>query len=353
MSTSARPEGGAKAGASGISISSVVDSAVTDRELRLYRQLGLDHIIVYVRDTDDDSYGSLERLFDRVRNAGFTIDAVSFYKYYNEQNEDTTRLGLPGRDKLIEDFRTMLRNLGRLRIPLYMMAGWLAHRTHSYRYASRRPRAMVRGCDCAYADYSEIVSYPQAYDREYPLELMWETHDYFMRAVMPAAEESGVRVAQHPWIAVPTYGGVGNIFHSFDAMKRAVESVGSPNYGFTFCMGEMSTGARNGLYGDMAELIRYWGERQRIYLVHFRNNTDCFPNPYCEAFPELGFMDMYKLMRTLVGVGYRGSIEPDHLPDCEVEGSSAGHGVGRALNVGYLRGLLEAAEKEALPRGRS
>ena len=54
------------------------------------------------------------------------------------------------------------------------------------------------------------------------------------------------------------------------------------------------------------------------------------------------------LMRTLVDIGYRGSIEPDHIPSCEVEGSSAGHGAGRAYNIGYLRGLLEAAEKEAL-----
>ena len=212
---------------------------------------------------------------------------------------------------------------------------------------SQSTRAMMRGSDCAYADYNEIINYPNAYDRAYPLGFMWETHDYFMKAVMPAAEDSNVRVAQHPWIAVPMYGGVGNIFHSFEAMKRAVECVGSPNFDFTFCMGEMSTGAANGLYGDMAELIRYWGERNRIFMVHFRNNTDHFPNPYYEAFPELGFMDMYKLMRTFVDIGYKGSIEPDHIPVCEVAESSAGHGVGRAYNVAYLRGLLEAAKKQA------
>ncbi len=64
-----------KKNTSDIHISSVVNSAVTDEELFFYKQLGLDHIIVYIRDTDDDSFENLSKIFNRVRDAGFTIDA--------------------------------------------------------------------------------------------------------------------------------------------------------------------------------------------------------------------------------------------------------------------------------------
>ena len=51
-------------------------------------------------------------------------------------------------------------------------------------------------------------------------------------------------------------------------------------------------------------MIRYFGERGKIFNIHFRNirgRRDDFQ----ETFPDEGDMDMVAVMRTLKQVGYR------------------------------------------------
>ena len=60
-------------------------------------------------------------------------------------------------------------------------------------------------------------------------------------------------------------------------------------------------------------MIRYFGERKKIFNIHFRNirgRRDDFQ----ETFPDEGDMDMVAVMRTLKQVGYQHMVMPDHLP---------------------------------------
>ena len=240
----------------------------------------------------------------------------------------------------------MLRNMARVGIPICRMGAWTSRK--AYGYGSGRG-GLTRGCRTKESFYEEIISYPNVYDRVYSLEYIWDTFDYFMKRVIPVAEENGIKLAIHPWIPVPILHGVGNIIHSHESMKRAVEVAGSNNFGFNFCTGEMGTGGgENGLYGDIVELARYWCKRDRVFSVHFRNISDHFPNKVVEVFPDNGYHDMYKILKTFKEVGYKGPIIPDHIPNCATEKSSAGHGVGAAYCVAYIKGLLDAVNKEAV-----
>src|SRR5690606_9492180 len=96
---------------------------------------------------------------------------------------------------------------------------------------------------------------------------MWSYIEYFLKAVVPAAEEAGVRLALHPNDPpVNDSRGNGQIVNDFEGWKRLIEIVDSPSNGVTFdCGVTRETGA------DPVEVCRYFGSRDRINHVHFRN----------------------------------------------------------------------------------
>jgi mannonate dehydratase len=89
---------------------------------------------------------------------------------------------------------------------------------------------------------------------------------------------------------------------------------------------------------EIHDVIRYFGERKKIFNIHFRNirgRRDDFQ----ETFPDEGDMDMVAVMRTLKAVGYRHMVMPDHLPRHEDDprGDQA-----FAFGYGYITALLQA-----------
>ena len=90
---------------------------------------------------------------------------------------------------------------------------------------------------------------------------------------------------------------------------------------------------------DVFETIRYFGERKKIFYIHFRNVIGTVPK-YTEVFPDDGDGDMLANLRALKDIGYQGYLVPDHHfgiaaddPDYPL--------ISRAWQVGYIRGLLQ------------
>ncbi len=61
------------------------------------------------------------------------------------------------------------------------------------------------------------------------------------------------------------------------------------------------------------DVIRYFGDRKKIFDVHFRNFRGHFLN-FQETFPDNGSVNMLRVMRTYHEVGYEGIVLPDHAP---------------------------------------
>ena len=63
-------------------------------------------------------------------------------------------------------------------------------------------------------------------------EQMWENYKYFIKAVMPAAEKAGVKMALHPDDPpIPELLGYSRIFINADSYRRAMRLFNQPLYG--------------------------------------------------------------------------------------------------------------------------
>jgi mannonate dehydratase len=136
---------------------------------------------------------------------------------------------------------------------------------------------------------------------------------------------------------LPLLGGIARLFHNFDGFRRAMETFDSPNHGLDFCMGCWSE-----MGPDPLAAIRYFGEREKIVYVHFRDVQGTVPS-FQECFLGEGNVDVVAAMRTLKEVGFTGFIIDDHVP-LLVDDTSWGHR-GRAHATGYIQALVEAVQK--------
>ncbi len=71
----------------------------------------------------------------------------------------------------------------------------------------------------------------------------WERIDYFLKRVVPVANENKVRIACHPQdpgTPPEGYQGITNVLGTIDGMKRFITMYESPYHGFNFCQGTVS-----------------------------------------------------------------------------------------------------------------
>jgi mannonate dehydratase len=187
----------------------------------------------------------------------------------------------------------------------------------------------------------EIFEAPLTHGRTYTEDEIWENFEYFIKQVVPVAEEAGVRIGIHPDDPpVPELGGVPRcIFGNFEGYKRAMEIADSPNVGLCLCVGCWLEGG-DWMGKDVIETIHYFGERDKLFKIHFRNVSQ--PLPYfVETFLDDGYMDMYDVMRALREVEFDGVIIADHIPRMADD-----HRVGTAFSVGYMRALVQRANAD-------
>ena len=170
-------------------------------------------------------------------------------------------------------------------------------------------------------------------------EQLWQGLAYFLEAVVPVAEEAGVRLAMHPDDPpLSPIRGVGRIMTCPDNSQRLIDMVPSPSNGITFCQGCFSE-----MGVDVPATIAHFCAQDRIYFGHFRNLRGTAAR-FTETFHDEGGADMYAIMRAFHESGYDGAIRPDHVPT--LEGEDKGHAgytvLGRLFAVGYMRGLMDA-----------
>src|SRR5262249_54209742 len=142
----------------------------------------------------------------------------------------------------------------------------------------------------------------------------WERIAYFVEHVMPVAEEHKVRLACHPQDpAMPEpqgFRGVHRVLSTVDGLKRFVGLSPSAYHGLNFCQGTISESLKNP-HDEIDDVIRYFGARNRIFNVHFRNIKGGFLN-FQETLPDNGDVNFLRAIRTYKEVGYDGMLMPDH-----------------------------------------
>jgi mannonate dehydratase len=277
------------------------------------------------------------------------IENVAF-QYY-----DQAMLGLPGRDRQIDNFCKTLENIGRAGIPV-LGYHWMALGGLTTDYVRVRGGALHRHFDMADALRSPAAAMEwrgpytperpiHLPDREIDREEMWDNLAYFLERVLPVAEAAQVKLAAHPDDApISEFMGVARILSSREDFKRLVDAFPSPSNGIDFCQGTFSE--MTGL--DVIEAIRYFGGRKKIFFAHFRDTQGVIPQ-FSEVFMDDGDTDMAAAVRAFNDVGFDGLIRADHAPRM-IGDNRYGHS-SFAFQVGYMSGLFQAVELLATGTG--
>ena len=178
--------------------------------------------------------------------------------------------------------------------------------------------------------------------KEIDEERLWKNLETFLKAVIPVAEESGVKMAIHP--DDPPWGifGLPRIITTEKNLERFLKLVDSPANGLTFCTGSLGADVNN----DLVKMAKKFATR--IHFAHLRNikhtGEKCFHETGHPT--ECGSLDMYNIVKSLVEGGFDGYVRPDHGRMIWGETGRYGYGLyDRALGAMYLTGLFEGIEK--------
>lgn len=317
---------------------SLVVPGLSEPNLRLARQMGVRDIVASLpREMCDGLvYGiePLRRLCQKIECAGLQWSVVE-----GLQTTDRVKMGLPGRDQDIEAYIESLRNIGTLGIPV-VCYNWMA----VFGWLRTSTTTRVRGGALATTyHHADLQREPLTKYGHVPEAQLWEALDYFMRAVVPVAQEVGVKLAIHPDDPpLSPIRGIGRILTCPDNMQRAIDLLPSPNNGITFCQGCFAE-----MGADLPKEIRRFGEQDKMFFAHFRNLTGTAES-FTEAFHDQGDVDMYAAMKAFYEVGFGYTMRPDHVPTMEGDDNArAGYTLrGRLFAVGYMRGLMQAVERQ-------
>jgi len=321
---------------------------VTDETLQFAAQIGVTDIILPGMNFPGEGYFEYPHLIQmrtRLESYGlklYAIENIPWPWYYK------IMLGLPGRDEQIENWGKTLENMGAAGIPVlgynFMPLGvW-----RTSRHTPGRGGAPVTSFDMELAKGAPLMAgpffpgidfslIPESHWRPIGDEEMWDNFTYFIKAVVPMAEEAGVKIGVHPDDPpISPLGGVARIMRSPEAFKRVIETVPSDYNGLEFCQGcfsEMGT--------DVIESIKYFAGNKKIWYVHFRDVQGVADN-FDECFIDEGQTDMFEAMKAFHDVGFDGVLIVDHTPHM-VDDTDWGHR-GRAYAMGYMKGLKQVIE---------
>lgn len=306
-----------------------------DLQWTLASQLGVKYAVTKAAPelsglADPSDFNALKTVRDRFSEAGFELYALEGDEF------DMTRIkmGLPGRDDDLEKYRKMLLNMGRLGLKLlcynFMVGiGWYRSRND----LKERGGALTSGFDIREIDNDVELKISE--------EQVWKNYEYFLRAVLPAAEEAGVKLGLHPDDPpVSPLLGYSRILTSADAYRKAMNLSSSPSHGITFCQATFRT-----MGEDVFKLISEFGKR--IFFLHFRDVTgtrECFR----ETFHDNGPTDMAELLRLTRQYAPDCLIRPDHTPTMAGESNEKfGYTMqGNLFAIGYIRGILDTLDNE-------
>ncbi len=244
----------------------------------------------------------------------------------------------PERDRDIEQLQTLIKNCAQVGLPSikYNM---------SILGVVRSGRSPGRG-DASYSTWKLAESHPNP-----PLtraghvnaDMFWERITYFLERVIPVANEYKIRMACHPHdpgMPPEGYQGVDRVLGTVDGLKKFVAIRESTYHGLNFCQGTVSE-MLNDPGKEIFDVIRYFGSRNKIFNVHFRNIRG-HRNDFVEVFPDEGDVNFVQAIQVYREVGYPYLLMPDHVPVAPNDPNGL---QSFAFAYGYIRALIQAVDQ--------
>ena len=317
-----------------------------ESHLQYLARYGVRNICGYPQIGDGRLYATvdeLKRLRDLAEKNRISIDCVAPPFLASTHIDQTLHSAImlansPERDRDIEALQIFIRNCAAAGIPSIKYNLTLLG-------VLRTQRILGRG-DAMYSTWRLKDAHPNS-----PLtqagrvdaDMFWERITYFLERVIPVADEYKIRMACHPHdpgVPPEGYQGLVRVLGTVDGLKRFITIKESPYHGLNFCQGTVSE-MLNDPGQEIYEVIRYFGSRQKIFNVHFRNIRG-HRDDFQEVYPDEGDIDFVQALQVYVEVGYPYLLMPDHVP---VAANDPGGLQSFAYCYGYIRALLQAVDQ--------
>ncbi|MBE6746823.1 MAG: mannonate dehydratase [Ruminococcaceae bacterium] len=301
---------------------------------------------------------SLERMKKQCEENGLVFDVVESIPV----SEDI-KLGKDNRDELIDVYCENIRRCAKYGVKCVtynFMPVFDWTRTQLDKEAADGSTSLVmywdqmRGLD-PLVDDIDLPGWDASYTKEEIKELfkayaeigedgLWENLEYFLKKVIPVAEECDVRMAIHPDDPPYPIFGLPRIITCEENLDRFLKIVDSPANSLCLCTGSLGCAASN----DVVKMVRKYSAMDRIAFMHIRNIKIMEDGSFEERahLSECGSLDVYEIVKALVDTGFDGYVRPDHGRMIWGEQGRPGYGLfDRALGATYINGLFEACEK--------
>ncbi len=312
----------------------------TAEHLDYLKRHGVDHCCgVWDYKKGYPTVDDLKRLRDIGEKHGVSIDMFELplsSAYITRSATPSIMMGKsPERDRAIEQMQETIRNAQRAGVPSikYNMTILGVVRTES---TPGRGGTMLSTWDLAKAKQDP----PLTEAGPAPAEVMWERITYFLERIIPVANEFKIRMACHPHDpGMPKSGfrGVDRVLGTIEGMKKFVSIKESPYHGFNFCQGTVTEMLQDP-GKEIFDVIRHFGQRKKIFNVHFRNIRGK-RDKFVEVFPDEGDINFFKAMQVYKEVGYPYMMMPDHMPRHK---DDPGGNQAFAFAYGYIKALIQA-----------
>lgn len=307
---------------------------------------------------------------DYIRSFGFHADVVESINVH-----ESIKLGDKDRMKYIENYKQTIRNLAEAGVKVICynfmpIFDWtrteMFHPLEDGSTALFYEKAKVENLDPQdliqmVADSSNDLTLPgwepekleriselfEAY-KGVDEEQLWSNLAFFLKEILPVAEECGIQMAIHPDDPPWSIFGLPRIITGAESYERLFAISDSPANGITLCTGSMGANPKN----DMVEIARKYASRAPF--AHIRNIRIYENGDFVETshYTQDGSIDISGVVEALHEQNYTGYVRPDHGRHIWGEKCRPGYGLyDRALGIMYLLGLWDGYEKKR--KGRS
>jgi len=300
---------------------------------------GVEHCCGYPEKGADGIYAkdAIEKVVASAAKHGVSVDMIQFplpSSYIAKAEMASIMMGKPERDKDIDRCCQIIRNCAAVGVPA------IKYNMTILGVLSTAPEIGRGGVTARAWDLSKAKQDPPLTEAgPAPGPVMWERITYFLKRVVPVANEYKVRLACHPHDpGVPPSGfrGVDRVLGTVEGLKKFISIEESPYHGLNFCQGTVTEMLQDP-GKEIFDVIRYFGQRKKIFNVHFRNIRGK-RDKFVEAYPDEGDINFARAMQVYKEVGYPFMMMPDHMPrhKSDPSGNEA-----FAFAYGYIKALIQ------------
>jgi mannonate dehydratase len=335
--------------------------------LRQIKQIpGVEGIVWALHDMQAGEEWPMDRIVE-IKNLadkhGFNIDVVESVNIHED-----IKLGLPTRDKYIENYKRTIEKLGKVGVKVICynfmpIFDWI--RTDLYKEledgstALFYEKAKVENMD-PMALVRKVTENPEftmpGYEPERlkylsPLfeayknvteEDLWNNLKYFLEQIIPVAEINNIKMAIHPDDPPWSIFGLPRIITNSENIARLLMMVNNPYNGVTLCSGSLGANPSN----NVAEMVREYADR--IPFAHIRNVRVYENGDFIETSHRTrdGSVDICDIVKAYHENCFSGYARPDHGRHIWDEECRPGYGLyDRALGIMYLWGVWDSLER--------